>query len=102
MTTISVSKGVAERLRALRAKLGARSWDELLEAMANALERTGSAADREEVLEALSALYSRARERATRGDYSALEEFVVFVERKLSPLLSRFYEEAKTLLQSAG
>ena len=102
MTTISVSKGVAERLRALRAKLGARSWDELLEAMANALERGGSAADQGEVLEALSALYARARERAARGDLSALEEFVVFVERKLSPLVTRFYEEAKALLQSAG
>jgi hypothetical protein len=56
----------------------------------------------EDALEALSALYHQARERAARGDPTGLEEFVVFVERKLSPLLSRWYEEAKALLQARG
>jgi hypothetical protein len=52
----------------------------------------------EDALEALSALYHQARERAAQGDLSGLEEFIVWVERKLSPLLSRWYEEARALL----
>jgi hypothetical protein len=53
----------------------------------------------EDALEALSQLYHQARERAAQGDISGLEEFVVWVERKLSPLIAKWYEEAKTLLQ---
>jgi hypothetical protein len=101
VTTISVSRRVAERLRRLRAKLGARSWDELFEKLFELLER-GEGCGYEDALEALSALYQRARERAARGDPSGLAEFIVFVERKLSPLLSRWYEEAKALLQARG
>lgn len=53
----------------------------------------------EDVLEALAELYRRARERAASGDLSGLEEFIVFVERRLSPLLTRWYEEARLLLR---
>jgi hypothetical protein len=53
----------------------------------------------EDVLEALSTLYHQARERAASGDPSGLEEFIVFVERRLSPLLTRWYEEARLLLR---
>jgi hypothetical protein len=56
----------------------------------------------EDALEALSALYHRARERAAGGDLSGLEEFVVWVERRLSPLIAKCYEEAKVLLQARG
>ena len=52
----------------------------------------------EDALETIHALYVRARERATQGDLSELEEFVVFVERKLSPAIARWYEEARALL----
>jgi hypothetical protein len=53
----------------------------------------------EDVLEALAELYQRARERAASGDLSGLEEFVAWVERRLSPLLTRWYEEARLLLK---
>jgi hypothetical protein len=93
---------VAERLRSLRAKLGAGSWDELLERLADGFERDeGGPTGYEDALEALSALYQRARGRAASGDFSGLEEFVVWVERRLSPLLSRWYEEARALLGRA-
>jgi hypothetical protein len=52
----------------------------------------------EDALEVLSALYHRARERAAGGDPSGLEEFVVWVERRLSPAVARWYEEARALL----
>jgi hypothetical protein len=93
---------VAERLRSLRAKLGAGSWDELLEMLADGFERSEGGSGYEDALEALSALYRRARGRAASGDLSGLEEFVVWVERRLSPLLSRWYEEARALLQARG
>jgi hypothetical protein len=54
----------------------------------------------EDALEALSALYQRARERAAQGDLSELERFVVWVERRLSPFIAKCYEEAKALLGS--
>jgi hypothetical protein len=54
----------------------------------------------EDALEALSQLYHQARERAVGGDLSGLEEFVIWVERKLSPLIAKWYEEAKALLGS--
>jgi hypothetical protein len=101
VTTISVSRQVAERLRSLRAKLGAGSWDELLERLADGFESEGGSGY-EDVLEALSALYRRARERAAGGDFSELEKFVAFVERKLSPAIARWHEEAKALLQGYG
>jgi hypothetical protein len=53
----------------------------------------------EDVLEALAELYKRARERASQGDPTGLEEFVAWVERRLSPLLTRWYEEARLLLR---
>lgn len=66
-------------------------------------EEGGGAGERaelgyEDVLEALSALYARARRRAGEGDPSELEELVVFIERKLTPLLARMYDEARSLL----
>jgi len=54
-------------------------------------------AAREDVLEALAELYKRARERAASGDPSELEEFVAWVERRLSPAVTRWYEEARLL-----
>ena len=57
-----------------------------------------SLASYEDVLEALAELYKRARERASQGDPTGLEEFAAWVERRLSPLLSRWYEEARALL----
>jgi hypothetical protein len=102
VTTISVSRQVAERLRSLREKLGAGSWDELLERLADGFERSEGGSGYEDALEALSALYRRARELAASGDFSELEEFVVWVERRLSPLIAKCYEEAKVLLQARG
>jgi hypothetical protein len=100
VTTISISRKVAERLRALRGKLGAQSWDELFEKLFELLER--GEGGYEDALEILSSRYHQARERAARGDPTGLAEFVGFVERKLSPLLSRWYEEARALLQARG
>jgi hypothetical protein len=97
VTTISVSRQVVERLRLIRAKLGARSWDELFTHLADTLVEQ-RVSEYDDMLESLSALYFRAKEQAARGDPSKLEEFVVWVERKLSPLLSRYYEEARALL----
>ena len=54
----------------------------------------------EDALETIHALFARARERAAQGDLSELEEFVVWLERKLSPAVTRWYEEAKALLQA--
>jgi hypothetical protein len=54
--------------------------------------------DYDDVLEALSYLYSQAKGRAERGDYGELERLVLWVERRLSPLLARVYEEAKASL----
>jgi len=68
----------------------------------NLSQQPPNLASYEDALEALSQLYHQARERAAGGDLSGLEEFIVFVERRLSPLLSRWYEEAKALLQARG
>jgi hypothetical protein len=54
--------------------------------------------DYDDVLEALSYLYMRARAQAQSGDYGELERLVLWVERRLSPLLARVYEEAKASL----
>jgi hypothetical protein len=56
----------------------------------------------EDALEILSSRYQRARELAASGDFSELEKFVAFVERKLSPAIARWHEEAKALLQGYG
>jgi hypothetical protein len=55
--------------------------------------------DYDDVLEALSYLYSQAKERAEGGDYGELERLVLWVERRLSPLLARVYEEASAILE---
>jgi hypothetical protein len=53
----------------------------------------------EDILEALATLYHQARTRASQGDPTGLEEFVAWVERKLSPAVTRWYEEARLLLR---
>ena len=58
-----------------------------------------SLAGYEDILEALATLYHQARTRASQGDPTGLEEFIVFVERRLSPLVARYYEEARLLLR---
>jgi len=98
VTTISISRKAAEKLRALRERVGAGSWDELFENLFELLEREEGGY--EDALEILSSRYHQARERAARGDPTGLEEFIVFVERKLSPLIAKCYEEAKALLQA--
>jgi hypothetical protein len=106
VTTISVSRRVAERLRSLREKLGAGSWDELLEKLAEEHEERERSergfASYEDVKEAISHLYRSARERARGGDTSELERFVVWIERDLSLLIGRLHEEARALLQGYG
>jgi hypothetical protein len=56
----------------------------------------------EDALEIIHTRFARARERAAQGDLSELAEFVVWVERRLSPLIAKCYEEAKVLLQARG
>jgi hypothetical protein len=103
VTTISVSRKVAARLRALRERLGARSWDELLEKLVEEYERSERGfASYEDVKETISQFYRSARERARGGDPSELEKFVVWIERDLSLLIGRLHEEAKALLQGYG
>ena len=100
VTTISVSRRVVEKLRSLREKLGAGSWDELFEKLFELLER--GEGGYEDALEILGSRYHQARERAVRGDPTGLAEFIAFVERKLSPAIARWHEEAKALLQGYG
>ena len=103
VTTISVSRKVAEKLRSLREKLGAGSWDELLERLVEEYERSeGGFASYEDVKESISQFYRSARERARGGDLSELERFIVWIERDLSLLIGRLHEEARALLQGYG
>ena len=103
VTTISVSRRLAEKLRTLRGKLGAGSWDELLERLVAEYERSERGfASYEDVKETISQFYRSARERARRGDPSELERFVVWIERDLSLLIGRLHEEARALLQGYG
>jgi adenine-specific DNA methylase len=65
-------------------------------------ERADSAAEApsyDDVLEALSYLYSLARARAQGGDREELERFLVWVEHRLNPLIARMYEEASAILE---
>jgi hypothetical protein len=101
VTTISVSRRVAEKLRSLREKLGAGSWDELLEELVEEFERSERGfASYEDVEESISQFYRSAREKARGGDPSELEKFIVWIERDLSLLIGKLYEEAKALLQA--
>lgn len=106
VTTISISRKAAEKLRALRERVGAGSWDELLERLVEEFERSegGDArfASYEDVKEAISQFYRSARESARGGDPSELERFIVWIERDLSLLIGRLHEEARALLQGYG
>ena len=103
VTTISISRKAAEKLRALRERVGAGSWDELLERLVEEFERSERGfASYEDVKEAISQSYRSARERARGGDPSELERFIVWIERDLSLLIGRLHEEARALLQGYG
>ena len=53
----------------------------------------------EEALELINGLYARARAALERGGTEPLHEFLFWLERRLSPLISRLHREARRALE---
>ncbi|MEM4853167.1 MAG: hypothetical protein QXQ60_06350 [Thermofilum sp.] len=91
--TIWVSSDVAEKLKALKEELGAESYSEVIRAL---LSRCQPRRDADvilvDVLEGVAALQDLAE--------SDPVTVIVFIERKLSPLISQVYSYAKARLAS--
>lgn len=93
MKTIWVSSDVAAKLKALKEELGAESYSEVIRVLLSRCQpRRGGDVILVDVLESITLLRDLAE-----SDPAAV---VVFIERKLSPLISHVYSYAKAKLAS--
>ncbi|MEM3943754.1 MAG: hypothetical protein QXJ59_06690 [Thermofilaceae archaeon] len=92
-TTIWVSVEVAERLKKMKDELGVRSYDDVLRSLLNRAPRQQDTV-LIDVLESVAMLRDLAE-----TDPGAV---IVFIEKKLSPLIAQVYNYAKAKLMAGG